>query len=386
VRKIFLLIGGFVAIPALVIASLIGVAAFGGSNAAALDTCIPASVGIGGQMTIKGKPITAEQRKNAQTVIGVGKTRGFSRRDVKIALMTSIQESSILSLPYGDRDSLGIFQQRPSQGWGTPSQVTDPIYASNRFYDALADVKNRDQMSLLDVALAVQKPSREAYESSRNRFMDWEAEAEALLGNTEFKAGEATPELENCTYGVITGTSSDPGPGPQNPKTGLVPRAENLRTVILNTWGCVKLRQQPCVSEIGGFSVRDSGPQDHTLGLALDVTISDRISLTPREPQTALGWQIACTLQKSATQLGVRYQIWQGMIWNITRPTEGGSGRCGPVTGWRPYCSEYYGNGRLVCGADLGVVAGHYDHVPHHRAARGRGLAMHSSFYPIFLP
>jgi murein DD-endopeptidase MepM/ murein hydrolase activator NlpD len=123
-----------------------------------------------------------DQRANAKTIMGVGEGRNLSRRDLKIALMVAMQESHLRNLPGGDRDSLGLFQQRPSQGWGTPSQIMDPVYASNKFYDALEKVKNRNSMSLLDVALAVQRPSKAAYLSKDNYFPGWEPAADAFLG------------------------------------------------------------------------------------------------------------------------------------------------------------------------------------------------------------
>ena len=59
-----------------------------------------------------------------------------------IALATALQESSLRNLTTGDRDSVGLFQQRPSQGWGTVAQILDPVFAANAFYDALLDVEN----------------------------------------------------------------------------------------------------------------------------------------------------------------------------------------------------------------------------------------------------
>jgi murein DD-endopeptidase MepM/ murein hydrolase activator NlpD len=93
--------------------------------------------------------------------------------------MTAKQESGIRNLSYGDRDSLGIYQQRA--GWGTVKQRLDPVYAINKFYAALEKVKNRATMSLLEVALAVQRPSRAAYLSPRNNFTSWEGMANQLL-------------------------------------------------------------------------------------------------------------------------------------------------------------------------------------------------------------
>ena len=80
---------------------------------------------------------TPEQAVNAATIAAVGTGRGMSERAVTIALATSIQESGLRNIEHGDRDSLGLFQQRPSQGWGTPAQLIDPVYATNAFLNAM---------------------------------------------------------------------------------------------------------------------------------------------------------------------------------------------------------------------------------------------------------
>ncbi len=98
-----------------------------------------------------------DQAHYASIVVGVGTQRGLVPRASSIALATVYQESGIRNLDYGDRDSLGLFQQRPSQGWGTPEQVMDPWYASNAFYATLVKVPNWDTGDINDVAQAVQR-------------------------------------------------------------------------------------------------------------------------------------------------------------------------------------------------------------------------------------
>lgn len=100
---------------------------------------------------------TLEQRTNAATIIRVGQRHNVPRRGWVIAVATAIQESTLHSLPGGDRDSVGLFQQRPSQGWGTPAQLQDPVYASTKFYAALLKVSGWQQMALTDAAQAVQR-------------------------------------------------------------------------------------------------------------------------------------------------------------------------------------------------------------------------------------
>lgn len=92
--------------------------------------------------------LSNEQMGNARIVVGVGRSMGMSDRDIIIALMAAYQESRLQNLDYGDRDSLGLFQQRPSAGWGSPQQIMNPTYAARKFYSALKGVKGRDRMSL----------------------------------------------------------------------------------------------------------------------------------------------------------------------------------------------------------------------------------------------
>lgn len=140
---------------------------------------------------------STEQRRNAALIISIGAEREVGRRGVILALMVAMQESRLRNLAYGDLDSLGLFQQRPSQGWGTPEQILDPVYAINKFYDALDSVSLWDSgtMTYLDGALAVQHPSREAYLSRDNYFPGWEQPAtQILMGGTVTGAGTLNRE------------------------------------------------------------------------------------------------------------------------------------------------------------------------------------------------
>jgi hypothetical protein len=112
-----------------------------------------------------GIRLTGEQIGNARTIAQVGYERGLPERAVVIALATAMQESRLRNLDYGDRDSLGLFQQRPSQGWGTPAQVQDPVYAAGKFYDGLVQVPGWDTRRLTEAADAVQRSAfPEAYQ------------------------------------------------------------------------------------------------------------------------------------------------------------------------------------------------------------------------------
>ncbi|MFG2127806.1 heavy metal transporter [Streptomyces sp. NPDC048751] len=98
-----------------------------------------------------------EQAVNAATIAAVGTNRGMPQRAVTIALATALQESGLRNIGHGDRDSLGLFQQRPSQGWGTPDEIMDPIYSADIFYEHLAKVRDYTRLPLTVAAQRVQR-------------------------------------------------------------------------------------------------------------------------------------------------------------------------------------------------------------------------------------
>ncbi|HJQ88938.1 MAG TPA: hypothetical protein VJ820_15915 [Propionibacteriaceae bacterium] len=118
--------------------------------------------------------VDLEQAHFASIIAGVSVRRGLSPRAASIALATAYQETGIRNLTYGDRDSVGLFQQRPSQGWGTKQQLMDPSYAAGRFYDALVKIRNWETEDINDVA---QKVQRSGYPEAYN---DHEADARVL--------------------------------------------------------------------------------------------------------------------------------------------------------------------------------------------------------------
>jgi LysM repeat protein len=111
--------------------------------------------------------LSAEMRENAEVIYKVGKNLGVSDYGIVIALATAMQESSLKNIDYGDRDSVGLFQQRTSQGWGTISEIMDPVYSARAFFGGptgpnagkirgLLDIKNWSTMTLSKAAQAVQ--------------------------------------------------------------------------------------------------------------------------------------------------------------------------------------------------------------------------------------
>jgi len=128
-----------------------------------------------------------EQLGNAATISAVGITRGLPERAVVVALATALQESKLYNLDGGDRDSVGLFQQRPSQGWGSAQDIADPRYAAGKFYSALVKIPH---WADLDVAEAAQKVQKSAYGSAYQRWSD-EAQilADAFAGRSSGSVG-----------------------------------------------------------------------------------------------------------------------------------------------------------------------------------------------------
>ena len=104
--------------------------------------------------------LATDQAANAGLITAVAVRRGLPARAASIALATAMQESKLRNIGHGDQagpDSRGLFQQRPSQGWGTTEQVMDPYYASNAFYNALVKVSGYQSLEISDAAQRVQR-------------------------------------------------------------------------------------------------------------------------------------------------------------------------------------------------------------------------------------
>ncbi|WP_138758049.1 hypothetical protein [Modestobacter altitudinis] len=135
-----------------------------------------APAAVASRCSIPGQDVelTTEQAANAASIAAVARSRGLPPRATVIALATAQQESRLRNLDYGDRDSLGLFQQRPSQGWGSAEQVRDPVYAAGKFFDHLVEVPGWETGDLTTVADAVQ---RSAFPLA---YRQWTGLAEAL--------------------------------------------------------------------------------------------------------------------------------------------------------------------------------------------------------------
>ncbi|MET9882449.1 hypothetical protein ABZZ20_04675 [Streptomyces sp. NPDC006430] len=155
----------------------------------------------GHEGTRQSYDMSPEQAANAATIASVGVAKGLPERAVTIALATAMQESALRNLDHGDRDSLGLFQQRPSQGWGTPAQIMDPVYSAGIFYDRLAEIKGYSRLPLTEAAQQVQLSGfPQAY------------------AKHEPDATVVTAALTGAAPGTLTCTGPVPRPGTGDPE------------------------------------------------------------------------------------------------------------------------------------------------------------------------
>ncbi|GAA0431199.1 hypothetical protein Aca07nite_17820 [Actinoplanes capillaceus] len=180
--------------------------------------------------------LDSAQMANAATIAAVGVRRGMPEQAVVVALATAFQESELENLDGGDRDSVGLFQQRPSQGWGTAEQIMDPRYSAGKFYTALKKVKGWEKMRVTDAAQKVQRSAYpEAYEK-------WADESKVLAAAL---TGRATGAVE-CVV-------------PDTPAIRGAEAATALLSSLKLDWG-KKLGGQARSAETAGLTVAVADP------------------------------------------------------------------------------------------------------------------------------
>ncbi|MGB0098835.1 MAG: hypothetical protein WBP61_01010 [Nocardioides sp.] len=255
--------------------------------------------------TVDGRTValSVEQAENAALIAAVAVGRGMPARAATIGLATAYQESKLYNLEHGDRDSAGLFQQRPSQGWGSFAQVTDPYYATNAFYDALAQIDGYESM---EVTVAAQEVQRSGFPGA---YADHEADARvlasALTGNS--------PHALSCDLGDEPDEERD-----RLTDSGLTRRADVVRREVDDLFG------DPPMGGFapGGVSTGHMEGSAHYEGRAVDVFVR------PVNAQNNIrGWAMAHYLVAMADRLGVQTVIFDDRIW-----THRASG-----DGWRDY-------------------------------------------------
>jgi hypothetical protein len=243
--------------------------------------------------TVDGRTVTVdvEQAENAALITAVAIDRGMPARAATIALATAYQESKLYNLESGDRDSLGLFQQRPSQGWGSREQILDPYYAANAFYDELAKLDGYQGMR---VTVAAQRVQRSGFPEA---YADHEADARvlasALTGNS--------PHAFSCRLGGTVDA------GATEPKSsGLTKRADVVRREVDEVFDSPPL---------GGFA--PGGVQTgHMVGSAhYDGRAVDIFVRPISRANKIRGWAIAQYLVAQADRLDIKTVIFDGKIW-----------------------------------------------------------------------
>jgi hypothetical protein len=311
-----LVIVGCLGLPALLLSSVMG----GGTSA-----CGPAAPPT--EDTSAKQPTTqwdSEQLEVAATIIHVGVTKGVGTWGQSIALAVAMQESGLRNLPYlgasNDHDSIGVFQQRPRKGWGTPTQLADPAYQAAKFYDKLRTVPGWQTMPLTEAGQAVQ---RSAYP---NAYAKWTNDALHIVeqsGTSEIALGCAA-----LPFGSVQ-------PVPRNSDGSWPEEACSVQPDPTTGTGCITPRLLNVVQQAttAGFPkpscyrVDDHG--EHPKGRACDfmMTSGEQASGT----QKARGDAMAAWAVANAEPLGIMYVIWFRMIWT-------------PQEGWHAYNNPYGGD------------------------------------------
>jgi hypothetical protein len=134
----------------------IGYLVFGGPKRSVTPAAPPPPPGCQAGTGGAAIPLDTEQAGIAATIAGIAARHRLPHRAITIALAAALQESQLQNLDYGDRDSVGVFQQRPSQGWGTTAQIEDPVYATTRFFAALVRLPGYTKMPVDQAAQDVQ--------------------------------------------------------------------------------------------------------------------------------------------------------------------------------------------------------------------------------------
>ena len=263
--------------------------------------------------------LTTEQAENAALIVALSVHRGMPARAASIALATAYQESKIYNIEHGDRDSIGLFQQRPSQGWGSVEQILDPVYAINAFYDALDQVDGYESMPITEAAQAVQ---RSAFPSA---YADHEADARALASAL---TGETTGGRFSCVTRPDVAEESDDLDG-----AGLTARAATVREEVRNAFGELPMGGfEPCGATAGHMA-----GSAHYDGRAVDIFVRPVTAANKR-----LGWAVAQYLVAQSDRLAIRTVIFDDRIWTSgDRSDQGWRDYDAPSTGGDPAVLEH---------------------------------------------
>ncbi|HZC25482.1 MAG TPA: hypothetical protein VE287_00565, partial [Actinopolymorphaceae bacterium] len=268
-----------------------------------------------------------EQLQNAKTIVEAGRRAHVPAYGWIVALATAMQESTLRNLPYGDRDSLGLFQQRA--GWGTSGERLDPSASATMFYTGghggqpgLLDTPGWQRMTVTDAAQAVQ----------RSAFPNAYADDEPLARSIVAQAGGDAGTAGDCGF----------PPGMSCPQTPWPAVEQGLTPDALVYLRCVHQKFSQFTTFYGVGQRPSGGDGDHAAGRAVDAMLpfADYKSGAAK----AYGWSVVNWILANRTALGVKYVIFDAKIWSVARAKDG----------WRDY-HHYRG-----CTSDTCL---HYDHI-----------------------
>jgi hypothetical protein len=346
----------------LAIVGLFLIAPFAATDDMASASCLPPGAGDSDDSAASSPALRAVQIVSAKLIDDVAVARGLPGRATLVALMTALQESQLQNLGYGDRDSLGLFQQRPSAGWGTPEQILDPRYGIEAFFGGsqppsppgLVDIDGWMSMPYTEAAQAVQVsafPDAYARQEQLARAIAAQAGIDLNRPGNPY-AGRATPPSVEPAVRVFDGCGGSVDLQDSEAVDARWPQEEATVVDPTGTGGMVTPRTAAWVAlirstmDVPSMTCWDAHAwnptSDHPKGRACDAMVGAdaRKSAAERE----LGSRIANWAVQTASQTGVHYVIWYGQIWTA---------RTGQ---WRPYDGGGIYNPNDANG-------GHYNHV-----------------------
>ncbi|MEV2213080.1 heavy metal transporter [Streptomyces sp. NPDC050997] len=234
---------------------------------------------------------TPEQAVNAATITAVGTGRGMPEQAVTIALATALQESGLRNIEHGDRDSLGLFQQRPSQGWGTPKEILDPTYAADIFYEHLSKVPDYLDLPL---TVAAQRVQRSGFPSAYAKHeQDAKILAAALTGQSA-----ATLTCEGRQAATRTA-------GP-----------DSVRSALARDFGRDAL--EPAGAVVGGAATATPVPSasaGSVDGRTVKLSVSEETDPGDDRSLRERGWQLAHWAVANASALHIERVSYAGRQW-----------------------------------------------------------------------
>ncbi|WP_307806365.1 hypothetical protein [Streptomyces sp. FH025] len=306
-RALLLVLVGLLGLAMVAGLAVVGIWWFGFRQGATEECTVKTAAGNG--------TLELPQAANAATIAAVSRSRGLPDRATAISLATAMQESKLRNLAGGDRDSIGLFQQRPSMGWGTPEQIADPVYATNKFLDGLVKVPGYTRIPLTDAAQAVQKSGYpQAYAKH---------ETKATLLTSALSGRE--PGSFNC----VVKDFAKPAPADASSPTAgasATPAALPDRTQVLSD----RVRREfgRTVTPAAGYASTIKGAE-HAVSLTPDpaaaalTSSADAAADGGVSAERASGWEVAHWAVAQAQQLGIATVAYDGKIWRKTESEDG---------------------------------------------------------------